>query len=448
MTFRLLVGVASMLLLQNSAWQCDAFVYVSYPPAGAQCISRSGITSNAINVGISGGGPSAGAAALQVTAVQAYPAGVVGGRGSITALSAFPDRSNHDDIVARNIARTDVRNFLTQRAFQSFMFLAEECRDPHTGKWIQDFLGLQNMLEYHGSGALDIDRFRMWEASLVEMMEQPKDTVIVSAKRRGRGHGGWSKNNPYLPERWVEIPISIDPTSLTQRIMAVREQIGGEFVNDLAILRECNDMILDDYFAKVKATRDEQQQQGQNVESYSYMDDPSRVNPTAIAFDRVGANILNNHTAFASVASSPFRRGNFDLLYNLATQESVHKLLRSLQAAGEAKIVSFEWLRDFYIDKVEEYFDGSLEYGRADDFIEEFLLTSPSVIYTDDGKMGLADPLGLAEQIIQTRSIVLDEWQELMRQVPDDHSALRRLILDKQMAASGYKPFGSESGFQ
>lgn len=395
-----------MLLLQNSVRQCDAFA--SYPPAGAQCSSRS---------------------------------------GSITSLSALPDRSNHDDIVARNIARTDVRNFLTQRAFQSFMFLAEECRDPHTGKWIQDFLGLQNMLEYHGSGALDIDRFRTWEASLVEMMEQPKDTVIVSAKRRGRGHGGWSKNNPYLPERWVEIPISIDPTSLTQRVMAVREQIGSEFVNDLTILRECNDMILDDYFAKVKATRDEQQQ-GQSVESYSYMDDPSRVNPTAIAFDRVGANILNNHTAFASVASSPFRRGNFDLLYNLATQESVHKLLRSLQAAGEAKIVSFEWLRDFYIDKVEEYFDGSLEYGRADDFIEELLLTSPSVIYTDDGKMGLADPLGLAEQIILTRSIVLDEWQELMRQVPDDHSALRRLILDKQMAASGYKPFGSESGFQ
>ena len=427
MVFRLLVGVASMLLLQNSAWQCDAFVsgvasmlllrnsawqcdafHVSYPSAGAQC-SRS---------------------------------------GSITALSAgLPDRSNHDDIVARNMARTDVRNFLTQRAFQSFMFLAEECRDPHTGKWIQDFLGLQNMLEYHGSGALDIDRFRTWEASLVEMMEQPKDTVIVSAKRRGRGHGGWSKNNPYLPERWVEIPISIDPTSLTQRVMAVREQIGSEFVNDLAILRECNDLILDDYFAKVKATRDEQQQ-GQSVESYSYMDDPSRANPTSIAFDRVGANILNNHTAFASVASSPFRRGNFDLLYNLATQESVHKLLRSLQAAGEAKIVSFEWLRDFYIDKVEEYFDGSLEYGRADDFIEELLLTSPSVIYTDDGKMGLADPLGLAEQIIQTRSIVLDEWQDLMRQVPNDHAELRRLILNQQMAASGYKPFGSESGFQ
>ena len=424
--FRLLVGAAALMLFQTSVRYCDAFA--SYP-----------LTQTSVRY---------------CDAFASYPltqnSAPFTGAERCSSLAALPDRSSHDDIVARNNVRTDVRNFLTQRAIQSFMFLAEECRDPHTGKWIQEFLGLQNMLEYHGSGALDIDRFRTWESSLVEMMKQPKDTVIVSAKRRGRGHGGWSKHNPYLPERWVEFPISIEPTSLTQRILAVREQIASEFVNDLDILRECNDMILDDYFGKVKAARDEQPQ-GQSGENYSYMDDPSQANPSTssmIAFDRVGANILNNHTAFQECASSPFRRGSFDLLYNLATQESVHKLLRTLQAAGEAKIVSFEWLRDFYVDRVEEYFDGSLEYGCADDFIELLLLTSPSVIYTDDGKMGLADPLGLAEQIIQTRSIVLEEWQQTMRQTPDDHAALRILILDQQMAASGYKPLGSESGFQ
>lgn len=39
-----------------------------------------------------------------------------------------------DDWMAR---RTDVRNFLTQRAFQSFIFLLIQCRDPHTVQWLE-----------------------------------------------------------------------------------------------------------------------------------------------------------------------------------------------------------------------------------------------------------------------------------------------------------------------
>ena len=321
------------------------------------------------------------------------------------------------------------------------MFLAEECRDPHTGKWIQEFLGNKNMMEYHGSGALDIDRFRTWESSLVGMMEQPKDFVTVSAKRRGRGHGGWSKNNPYLEERWVEFRIDINPLSLAQRIVAVREQIANEWVTDLTILKEANDQILDSYFSKVKSARDEQSG-GAN------MDDPTYVDPTTVAFDRVGINILNNHTAFQAAASSPFRRGSFDLLYNLATQESIHRLLRSFQQAGEAKVVSFEWLRDFYVSRVEEFFDGDLSYGCADDFVEQLLLTSPSVIYADDGKMGLADPLGLAEQLIVLRSDVLTEWKETMRHVPKDHIEIRKLLLNKQMYPSSNSGALGNEGFQ
>ena len=47
-------------------------------------------------------------------------------------------------------SRIDVRNLLTQRSFQSFMFLCEECRDPHSGRWIEEFLGTKNLLQYHG----------------------------------------------------------------------------------------------------------------------------------------------------------------------------------------------------------------------------------------------------------------------------------------------------------
>ena len=81
---------------------------------------------------------------------------------------------SREAIMARNSARCCCKAFLTQRALQSFMFLMAECRDPHSGKWIEDFLGLQNLSQYHGTGAFDIDRFPSWELVLLEMMEQPK----------------------------------------------------------------------------------------------------------------------------------------------------------------------------------------------------------------------------------------------------------------------------------
>ena len=90
-------------------------------------------------------------------------------------------RKDRATSMARNDARTCVKGFLTQRAIQSFMFLLEECRDPHSGKWIEDFLGLTNLGNYHGTGAFDIDRFPSWQMVLVKMMEMPKGRHCISA---------------------------------------------------------------------------------------------------------------------------------------------------------------------------------------------------------------------------------------------------------------------------
>jgi hypothetical protein len=75
------------------------------------------------------------------------------------------------------------------------------------------------------------------------MIERPKDVVVVSAKRSGKGHHGWSKNNPYLEDRWVEFNIDIDPVSLASRILSVREQIAKEWEADLDVLASANEKI-------------------------------------------------------------------------------------------------------------------------------------------------------------------------------------------------------------
>jgi hypothetical protein len=343
---------------------------------------------------------------------------------------------------ARNDARTDVRNLLTQRAIQSFMFLAENVRDPHSGKWIEDFLDTKNLLNYHGTGAGFIEKFGgTWDAPLLEMIKRDKDVVIVSAKRRGRGHGGWSKNNPYLEDRYVEFEIDIDPVSLASRILSVREQIAKEWLNDLDILAEANSKILDSYFKMSKEQRSKQDDDQADTTITTNDNTPPP------AFERTAVHLLNNAEDLSPLQSSPFRKGNFDLLYSLCTQESVHRLLREFAETGAQKEVSFAWLRDFYTERVADYFDGDQRNGRADDFLEELLRTSPSVVITDDGKGGLADPLGLAEQIIETRNKVVEDWKVLMERVPQDHTAgIRKELLNKQMAAWGQgPPLGSSS---
>mmetsp|Transcript_15632 Transcript_15632/g.22875 ORF Transcript_15632/g.22875 Transcript_15632/m.22875 type:complete len:482 (+) Transcript_15632:842-2287(+) len=347
-----------------------------------------------------------------------------------------------DFLTSEDDSRTDIRNLLTQRSIQSFMFLLEQCRDPHSAKWIQeDFLQTGNLLEYHGTGASFIENFGgTWYAALYEMISRPKSTMIVSAKRRGRGHGGWSKNNPYLAERWVEIPIDIYPASLASRILTVREQISTEWVQDLDVVLAANDLILDSYFAKIQMERE--RDGGNTGEAIG-------ARTTDIAFERTAIHLMNDNTRFQPTASSPFRRGNFDLLYNLCTQAAVHRILRQQRTNGEEMEVSSVFLRNFYVDRAEEYFDGDLPYGRADDFIDELLQTAPAVLRTNDGKTGFIDPLGAAESIIRMRNEVAMEWKETMARVQEDHTGIRQALLTDSMqywGGEGEEGISSGSG--
>ena len=139
-----------------------------------------------------------------------------------------------------------------------------------------------------------------------------------------------------------------------------------------------------------------------------------------------------NNLAFDKFASSPFRKSSFDLLQLLSLQEAIHRMLREYMAQGESKEVSFQFLREFYIERVSSHFDGYQRYGRADDFLEELLLTAPSV-RTSDSYMELIDPHSIACDIVETRSDVLLDWKQEMMNVPNDHIQLKKMLLTRQM---------------
>jgi hypothetical protein len=364
--------------------------------------------------------------------------GINSARTTVSSLLHANKLPDNRDNYCNYDSRTDVRNFLTQRAIQSFLYLLETVRDPHSGIWIEEFLETRNSLEYHGTGAGYIKRFGgTWDAPLFEMCEAPKDVIIVTAKhysKKGQ-HRTSQHNNPYLDdEQGVEFEIDIDPVSLATRILSVREQIAKEWCQDLDFLKDANEQILESYFKIAKQERQK-------------MDSELSTAPP-VAFQRTAVKVLEESAFNTAEASSPFRRGNYDLLYNLCTQASIHRVLRLLQSEecdAMAREISFPWLVEFYSERCSEYFDGDVKYGRADDFMEELLMASPSVYLAEDGKMGLADPRGLAELIIETRSDIVVEWKALMQQVPQDHSqGIRKILLNKQMASwSAGPPLGS-----
>ena len=225
-----------------------------------------------------------------------------------------------------------------------------------------------------------------------------------------------------------EYQVDIEPTSLVSRILSVREQLAGEFVDDLDLFISANEQILDSYRDRAMNDRD--------TEEGSFLDSKQKT-----AYDR-NAMALGDFGLFNDdKAPSPLRKANFDLLALLVTQESVHRVLWLYRNADdENKKVAFEWLREFYSDRVEKYFDGNGGFARADDFLDELLRAPPSVKLDTSGHTSktaspnLLDTLRIAKDVIRMRAYVAFIFQARISNTQKDHTDIRKTILSEQWA--------------
>ena len=232
-------------------------------------------------------------------------------------------------------------------------------------------------------------------------------------------------------------------------MLSVRDKISREFVQDLDLLIAANQDILTSYHQKcLDARKDEEEcaltKEGESDDEYKY--EPLQTESvsgdfnfgqrTVQTFERDSVYMLNNHPNFNDPESTLLRSTSFDLLFLLSTQESIHRLLTSYKMAGEEKEVSFAWLLDFYTNSLEKYFDGNQSFGRADDFLDDLLLTPPSLKTIGD-TMGFIDPLSIVEDIINVREEVAEEWKSLLSLTAKDHDKLRQEIFVKQMSKWG-----------
>lgn len=374
----------------------------------------------------------------------------------------------------------DFHQFLNQCSIQSFMIVCSSLRDPQTTRWINNFtapvfdvseenirltgtteatndLTSDNsvanpngeslkLLKYHGLGVMNTTLFPTWESFFSTLLDQPAQTLLVTP---------WNDMSK-------EYEVDINPASLCTRIISVRDQIAEELANDLGVVVTMGYHTMDSYWDYVENQGNEEfanNNDDDNIPEKLTLAELGKaqenpVNPdegaAAISYGNFGdttPRILPPHDlVFLTYAldtidgftPSPLRRGNFDLVVLLATQESIHRILNNEQQEdlGSDQGLLQEYLLDFYGARIDSHFSGIQRYNRADDFLEELLFSSPRMSSGEDWS-GRVNPVRLAEIILDERKHVALEWQAMSKDVPNDHISIKRLQLDKLMQSYG-----------
>lgn len=383
----------------------------------------------------------------------------------------FSSSSSNKAYSAGDELTNDFRQFLNQCSIQSFLIVTSSLRDVQTTRWVNNFTApvffdgsekrnvrltgttkatnaltssvVKNnpngeslrILKYHGLGVMNTTLFPTWESYFSTLLEQPDETFLVTS------YNGLSK----------DYEVDINTASLCTRIISVRGQIAQEFANDLGVLATMGQHTMDcywDYMDNLDNNDDDDDDDDKptvmevGVGGTTYQDGGDGMMPAAAdgGFgDTTPRKLPPHNLAFLTYALDPIdgfapsalRRGNFDLLVLLATQESIFRILNNKQQEdlGSSQSMYQKYLLDFYAARSVSHFSGIQRYNRADDFLEELLFSSPA--------SGLADPVRLTEILLKERRHVALEWQAMSQDVPNDHICIKRLQLDKLMQSYG-----------
>jgi hypothetical protein len=358
-----------------------------------------------------------------------------------------------DDIIPWTLPN-DFDTFLNQCCIQSFLFLLQSLRDGNSAVWLDNFTqpvvsdhdlpmsvagsttraaDSVKLLHYHGLAALNATLFPTWDAYFGALLDQPKVCYTITS------------NRAYIPDYQLEIV----PASLCSRLVSVREQIAREFAKDLDVISaSMGRKALEAYMrsstssalkggAAAGATTDDDQVAASESDSdveqaSSSAQQPRRLQRPSLFFLELAAD--GN-----AVDPSPLRKGNFDLLLLLCTQEAVHRVLQD----SDMDSASRYYLQNFYLERLYTHFMGSVPYGRGDDFLEELLWQTPRLVHSrsahEDSLVSwlfsyqLVDPLRLAEAILHQRERVASEWRDRAAEAPLHHMGIKRMQLNLLM---------------
>mmetsp|Transcript_7582 Transcript_7582/g.10985 ORF Transcript_7582/g.10985 Transcript_7582/m.10985 type:complete len:481 (+) Transcript_7582:58-1500(+) len=359
----------------------------------------------------------------------------------------------------------DFRALLNQCTIQSFMFLLHQLRDPQTLLWLDEFTspnlidrgsddaaGIENystgtfveakssiekksttknsnevkLLKYHGLGAMNTTLFPTWDSYFLSLLKERSVTFVVESDVK----------------HIKDYDLDINPASLCSRILSVRSQIMGEWYRDLNVIITMGGRTMESYWDNIREARESRKKDADDdTEDISKRNDSTDNNmDVAVGITRESLFFLEfDATAMTDTPPSPLRKGNFDLLVLMSTQEAIHRVLNKMDQECEVNDENFcestrDYLKSFYSMRILSHFSGNQKYGRAEDFLEELLMSSPKIMEDEkNNKAVLIDPLNIAERILKERTRVAFEWQEITQENSEELTEIRRQQMNCMM---------------
>lgn len=279
------------------------------------------------------------------------------------------------------------------------------------------------LLNYHGLSALNTTLYPEWDSFFNALLDKPDAILEIETPN------------------FMSFEIEIEPARLCARILSVREQIAREMAADCKAINSMGHYIFCSY-----------QENSQKRTNIKKVDEHGDFVSKPKTFDSPSALYINfDQRDDEALAPSPLRKGNFDLLYNLLTQQAIIELLNSEDGVvvGEdpqQNQACREYLYRFYLQRFPSTFEGSQWYGKSDAFVEELMLSSPLFLTMNlESGTGVeqsetqassrppleVEPLRVAEQILLKRDNLALEWMDIMSSVPSDHTEIRRMQLNR-----------------
>lgn len=155
------------------------------------------------------------------------------------------------------MSQDGVANFLDdlllQRAVQTQLFYFQEFRDGFKRQWLENFLDHEGLMNYHGFGGLKVSA----DEYLTSMFNSAPVEHEVKMSWGSRLAGG-SKDNPYLQQQptynyYME---TVHPQKICKGVMEIREQLKLEWITDLPVMREEDDLFKD-AFQRLKEAQED-----------------------------------------------------------------------------------------------------------------------------------------------------------------------------------------------
>ena len=301
-----------------------------------------------------------------------------------------------------------LNNFLTQRAVQTLIFFQKESRDRVTAGWIERFLDHDGLERFHGIRGMKTE----WTEYLIEMYDTDMEEIVVSLKKRGNGQGGWSKNNPYLQARWFNYTVDIVPRDLAERLLELRKALSEEWMTDL---HDIEAVLQKNHFRALHATK---------VNGSAFEEAQRRLQYAPL-----------EGRDFDDTDSTPFRRGNFDLLSRLSAQQAVILVMNKLRRTATPQAnFHLHFLEPFY-DMWADRFDGDGPYGIGEAFLRDLADDIPKrlrMTRSQDAPI-IYDPSYVAERIMYEQRQIIQAWHMVLERVPEDNAHTRRLALERRL---------------